>query len=47
MLIQVKIKNERDHVHIFQYIYFENFQIRLRGIMDHFEQISHDTHLDF
>ena len=40
-------KNEQDQVYIFQYIYFESFQIHLQVIMYHFERTSHDTHLDF
>ena len=47
MLIQMQIKNELDQVHIFQYIYFESFQIHLQAIMYHFEHINHDNNQDF
>ena len=47
MLIHVQIKNEQDQVHIFQNIYFSNFQIHPQAIMYHFELIEDDMHLGF
>ena len=47
MLIQMQTINEHDQVHIFQYIYFQNFQIYLQAIIYHFDHIDHDIHLGF
>ena len=47
MLIQVQIENEQDQVNIFQYIYFEIFQIHQKVIKYHFEHIDHDIYLAF
>ena len=40
-------KNELNQAHIFQYIYYENFQIHLQEIMCYFEWIDHNKSLDF
>ena len=42
MLIQDLKENEWDKVHIFQAIYFENFQIHQLTIIHCFEHINHD-----
>ena len=47
MLIQVQTKNERDQVHLFQYIYLQSFQIHLQAIVYHSEHIDHDIRLAF
>ena len=46
MLILVPIKIKLNQVHVFQYIYFESFQIHLQVIIHHFECTNHDIHLD-
>ena len=44
MLIQVQKENEQDEAHIFQYNYFESFQIHQLTIMYHFEHINYGNH---
>ena len=39
-------KNDQHKVHIFQYIYFETFQIHLQVIVYRFEHINHKIHLN-
>ena len=45
MLIQAKIRNKKDQVHIFQSTYFENFRIHPQAIMYQFEHTNHAKHL--
>ena len=47
MLILMLVKIELDQAHIFQYIFFENFQTDLQVIPFNFERTNHDIHLDF
>ena len=47
LLNLVLTKSDQDHVHMFQRICYEIFQIYLQEITYHFKHASHDNYLDF
>ena len=47
MLTLMLVKNKLHLAHIFQNIFFENFQIDLQVITFNFEHMNQDIHLDF